>query len=128
MKSFDAAFTTNRMLLCVLLVASFTCLGACHKQESASAENEAIQAAITQHLASVSGLNLNAMDMVVQNVAINGNQAQAQVEFHLKGSADHGGTMKVGYQLEKRGAEWTVTKSQPGAVVAAPDASSPQTH
>jgi hypothetical protein len=128
MKLLEPTFTTNRMLLFMLLVASFTCLVACQKQKSVSVDNEAIQAAITQHLASVSGLNLNAMDMVVQNVAINGNQAQAQVEFHLRGNTDRGGTMKVGYQLEKRGGEWTVTKSQPGAVVAAPEASSPQTH
>ena len=53
----------------------------CKKQES---DADAIRSGINQHLASLKTLNLGAMDMNVTNVSIQGNQAQAQVEFKPK--------------------------------------------
>jgi len=39
--------------------------------------------------------------------------AQAQVEIRLKNSPPDGASMKLSYNLEKRGEEWAVVKSQP---------------
>ena len=53
----------------------------CKKQES---DADAIRSGINQHLASLKTLNLGAMDMNITNVSVQGNQAQAQVEFKPK--------------------------------------------
>jgi len=82
-------------------------VASCRKQTS---QNDAIRAAIVKHLATVNGLNLDAMDMNISNVAITGEKARAQVEFHLKGNASSDASMKMSYDLEKRGALWVVVR------------------
>src|ERR1700738_2656556 len=53
----------------------------CKQQQS---DADAIRAGITQHLTSLNTLNLSAMDMDVNGVAIQGRQAHAQVPFRPK--------------------------------------------
>ena len=81
----------------------------CKQQQS---EADAIRAGITQHLASLNTLNLGAMDMDVNDVAIKGRQARAQVTFRPKTGAPPGAGMQVAYQLEKRDSAWVVVKTE----------------
>ena len=82
----------------------------CKKQES---DADAIRSGINQHLAALKTLNLGAMDMNITNVSIQGNQAQAQVEFRPKTGAPQGAGMQVAYSLEKQNGLWVVQNSQP---------------
>jgi hypothetical protein len=82
----------------------------CKKQES---DADAIRSGINQHLASLKTLNLGAMDMNITNVSIQGNQAQAQVEFKPKTGAPQGAGMQVAYSLEKQNGLWVVQNTQP---------------
>jgi hypothetical protein len=75
------------------------------------ADADAIRTAIEDHLRGNQGLNMDAMDMVVDSVAINGNQAQAQTSFHVKNGGAVGMTMQ--YFLERHGNGWIVTNGQP---------------
>jgi hypothetical protein len=84
--------------------------GGCKKQES---DADGIRSGINQHLASLQTLNLGAMDMNITNVSIQGNQANAQVEFRPKGGAPDGAGMQVAYSLEKQNGLWVVQNSQP---------------
>ena len=82
----------------------------CKKQES---DADAIRSGINQHLASLKTLNLNAMDMNITSVSVQGNQAQAQVEFKPKTGAPQGAGMQVAYSLEKQNGIWVVQNTQP---------------
>ena len=93
-------------LLCATLLFS----GAC---KSKMDDKEALHAGIIKHLRSLNTLNVSAMDIHVMQASVNGNQAQAQVEIRLKNSPPDGASMKLFYNLEKRGDEWAVVKSQP---------------
>lgn len=80
--------------------------------KSAPSDADAIRAGINQHLTSLKTLNLSAMDMDVNNVSIQGNQAHAQVTFRPKNSPPSGAGMQVAYQLEKRDSAWFVVKTE----------------
>ena len=80
---------------------------ACKK---AASDDEAIRAAIQQHLQKNSGLNLAAMDTQFQQITVDGDHAQAQVLFRTK---QEGATMQMTYALERKGGEWSVLKSNP---------------
>jgi len=67
-------------------------LPAAKKQES---DADAVRSGINQHLASLKTINLSAMDMNVTSVSVQGNQAQAQVEFKPKTGAPNGAGMQV---------------------------------
>jgi hypothetical protein len=82
----------------------------CKKQES---DADAIRSGINQHLASLKTLNLGAMDMNITNVSIQGNQAQAQVEFKPKTGGPPGAGMQVAYSLQKQNGLWMVQNTQP---------------
>jgi len=82
----------------------------CKKQES---DADAIRSGINQHLASLKTLNLGAMDMDITNVSIQGNQAQAQVEFKPKTGGPPGAGMQVAYSLQKQNGLWMVQNTQP---------------
>ena len=103
--------------LATLFLSAILCFAGvgCLKQENQEA---AVRAGILKHLSTVNGLDLNAMDMTVSNVTINGNRAQASAEFHLKGSTSPQAGMKMSYSLEKQGNAWVVTKK--------PDTHAPQ--
>ena len=70
-----------------------------------------IRAAIEDHLRANRGLNMDGMDMVVDSVAINGDQAQAHASFHVKNGGATGMTMQ--YFLERHANGWIVTNGQP---------------
>jgi len=102
----------KRLGLALGLVAALIAGSGCKKQ---AADNDAIRAAILQHLTGIGTLNMSAMDMDIRNVAINGNQAHAEVEFRPKtGGGSPGTGMQVSYNLEKRDGGWVVLKSQTG--------------
>ena len=98
------------------VAASLLLLGAaCRK---AASDEDAIRAAILQHLQKNSGLNLAAMDTQVQQITRDGDRAQAQVEFRTK---QEGATMQMTYALERRSGEWTVLNGHPaGGQIAHP--------
>jgi hypothetical protein len=82
----------------------------CKKQEG---DADAIRSGINQHLASLKTLNLGAMDMNITNVSVQGNQAQAQVEFKPKSGGPPGAGMQVSYSLQKQNGAWVVQTTQP---------------
>jgi hypothetical protein len=92
------------------LLAMVVFVAGCKKQES---DSDSIRAGINQHLSSLSTLNLGAMDMSVTNISIQGNQAQAQVEFRPKTGAPQGAGMRVAYSLAKQDGKWVVQTTQP---------------
>ena len=100
----------RRAVLVVSMIAMLSVFAGCKKQES---DTEAIRSGINQHLTSLKTLNLSAMDMNVTSVSIQGNQAQAQVEFRPKTGAPQGAGMQVSYSLEKQNGGWVVQTSQP---------------
>jgi len=101
------------------LTAALLGASACKKQVN---ENDAIRAGILQHLTAIHTLNMNAMDMDVRSVSINGNQAHAEVEFRPKTGGTPGAGMHVAYNLEKRDDAWVVAKSQSlGGMIQHPD-------
>src|SRR5271157_4874825 len=102
----------NRAFLAALLGATLLFTGAC-KSTSKPTDKDAIRAGVINYLVSLKSLNVNAMDINVTQATVNGNQAQAQVEIRLKNSPPDGASMKLSYNLEKRGQEWAVVKSQP---------------
>ena len=99
----------KRVILALGMATFLFSTGACKKQ---ARDNDAIRAAIVQHLSSIGTLNMSAMDMGVHSVSVNGNQAHAEVEFRPKTSGAPGAGMQVAYNLEKRDGAWIVLGSQ----------------
>jgi len=93
----------------ILLSLSLVMLLAGCKKSTASTDNE-IRIAIEAHLAHKGTLNLQAFDTVVKQVTIQGDRAQAQVEFHVKNGP---GMMQLTYALQKTGGTWAVVESNP---------------
>jgi hypothetical protein len=84
--------------------------GGCAKPPS---DADAVRAGINEHLAGLKTINLSAMDMSVLNISVQGNQAQAQVEFRPKTGAPAGAGMQVSYSLAKQNGVWVVQTTQP---------------
>jgi hypothetical protein len=82
----------------------------CKKQVS---DADAIRSGINQHLSALKSINVGGMDMTINNYSIQGNQAQAQVEFRPKTGAPAGAGMQINYTLEKRNGIWVVQNTQP---------------
>jgi hypothetical protein len=76
-----------------------------------NSDANAIRAAIEDRLRGNHGLNLNAMEMTVDSININGDQAQAHASFHVKNGGATGMTMQ--YVLQRSGNGWVVTNAQP---------------
>ena len=90
----------------------------CKKQES---DTDAIRDGINQHLTSLKTINLGAMNMDITSVSVQGNKAQAQVEFRPKTGGPPGAGMQVAYTLEKQDGVWVVQNTQPfGGTIAHP--------
>ena len=68
----------------------------------------AIRAAIQDHLAHDANLNLQSLDTNVKRVTVQGDHAQAEVEFRLKNGP---GAMELTYSLQKQDGAWTVTNT-----------------
>jgi len=83
--------------------------GAAASQTHAS--EDSVRAAIQDHLAHNTNLNMQAFDTDVKQVTIQGDHAQAEVEFRLKNGP---GAMQLTYALEKRDGAWSVTNSDVG--------------
>ncbi len=79
--------------------------------QPSATDRDAIRAAIDNHLHSNSSLKLDAMDMVVDSIAVRGNQAQAHAAFHIRNGGATGMTME--YSLQRSGNGWVVTNGQP---------------
>jgi hypothetical protein len=92
----------------VLALSLLTVLAGC-KKSAASTDNE-IRIAIEAHLAHKGTLNLQAFDTVVKKVTMQGDRAQAEVEFHVKNGP---GMMQLTYALQKTGGTWAVVESNP---------------
>jgi hypothetical protein len=73
--------------------------------------NDAIRTAIQAHLAHNGNLSLQSFDTEVKQVNLDGDHAQAQVEFHTKSGP---GSMRLTYALAKRDGTWLVVGSTPG--------------
>jgi hypothetical protein len=99
----------KREFFVVILLAGIMAVPGCSKQEKTVSDG--IRDAIQQHLVSLNTINLSAMDMKITDVAVNGNTAQAQVEYVPKTGAAPGTAMRVSYSLEKRGEQWVVVKT-----------------
>ena len=85
-------------------------------------DDEAIQAAVRQHLAALGTLNVQAMDMEFTKISVQNNQASADVNFRPKAGAPAGAVMQMSYQLEKQDGNWKVIKkSVPGGMIEHPD-------
>jgi hypothetical protein len=78
--------------------------------KKASDDQADVRAAIEKHLTERQDLNLGAMDREVKQVTVNGDKANAQVEFRLK---EGDAKMEIEYDLERQNKEWKVTNSQP---------------
>jgi len=92
------------------LIALLALFAGCKKQES---DADAVRTGINQHLASLKTINLGAMDMDITSVSVQGNQAQAQVEFKPKTGAPNGAGMQVAYSLQKQNGQWIVQTTTP---------------
>ena len=78
--------------------------------QASASDAEAVKAAIEDHLRNDHSINMAAMDMTVDSVSINGDQAQANADFRLK----QGGTgMVMTYSLQRHANGWLVMSSKP---------------
>src|SRR5882762_6921794 len=93
----------------ILLAVSLVFLLAGCKQSAASTEDQ-VRVAIEAHLAHKGTLNLQSFNTVVKQVTVQGDRAQAQVEFHVKNGP---GMMQLTYALERTGGNWAVVESNP---------------
>jgi len=98
--------STRYLLALIAVVVLFS---SCKKHES---DADAIRAGINQHLAGLKTLNLDAMDMNITNISVQGDQAQAQVEFKPKSGGPPGAGMQVSYALQKQNGQWVVQTTQ----------------
>jgi len=106
----------------IILVVSSAVLGGCQQRSNSvsgapvvvsrdASPNDAIRTAIQAHLAHNGNLSLQSFDTEVKQVQLEGDHAQAQVEFHVKNGP---GSMRLTYALAKRDGTWFVVGSTPG--------------
>lgn len=77
---------------------------------ASNSDSDLIRQAVEDHLRNNHGINMSAMDMSVDSVSVNGDQAQAMATFRLK----QGGTgMAMTYSLERHANGWLVVTSPP---------------
>jgi hypothetical protein len=98
-------------LLAVIAALVFGCKsGSGVAQSHTQTPENSVRAAIQDHLAHNGNLNLQAFDTDVKQVTIQGDHAQADVEFRIKGGP---GAMELTYSLEKHDGAWSVIDSDP---------------
>jgi hypothetical protein len=100
----------KRTLSTAILGISLLLTGGCKSKPD---DQQAIRAGVINYLNSLKSLNVSAMDIAITQTTMNGNRAEAKVEVRPKGSAGGDASMQLTYNLEKRGEEWVVVKSQP---------------
>jgi hypothetical protein len=99
------------------------CLAACNRSGHSQ---DAVRQGILDHLAQA-GLNMAAMDVALNSVQFNGNQADASVSITAKGGKAAQG-MQMKYHLEQKDNKWVVVGRQDsnhGAGAMAPGAANP---
>jgi hypothetical protein len=79
---------------------------------SSQTPEDSIRTAIQAHLAHRGNLNVQSFDTEVKQVNIQDDNAQAQVEFHVKGGP---GVMQLTYALAKKDNAWSVVESVPAS-------------
>jgi hypothetical protein len=99
----------NRNVLRIVLLCLSLILFGCAKNIETK---EAVQEAVMKRLSTVSGLNVAGMDVEVSNLSFQGKQAEADVVFRAKGSAET--MLKMKYKLEREGDQWVVKSSSGG--------------
>ncbi|HTW25046.1 MAG TPA: hypothetical protein VMD78_15690 [Candidatus Baltobacteraceae bacterium] len=78
--------------------------------QASGSDADAIRSAIEEHVRNDHSINMDVMEMSVDSVSVNGDQAHAEAAFRLK----QGGTgMAMTYFLARQSAGWVVTRSQP---------------
>lgn len=77
---------------------------------ASASDTELVKQAVQDHLRNNKGINMSAMDMTVDSVTVDGDHAQANATFKVRGG---GATMAMVYSLERHGSGWLVLKSQP---------------
>jgi len=111
------SFRTIAIACCALALAF---VSGCKQKPS---DDEAVRAAVRQHLSSLGTLNMQAFETDFTNISIQNNHATADVSFRPKTGAPAGAAMQVSYQLEKQEGNWRVVKkSTPGGLIQHPDA------
>jgi len=111
---------TNFKLFAAVIAAAFLLISGCKQKQN---DEEAIRAAVRQHLTSLGTLNLQAMNTDFTSISVQHDKASADVSFRPKGGGPGGAAMQVSYQLEKQDGNWKVVKkSTPGGMIQHPDA------
>src|SRR5215468_8094719 len=99
----------NRAILRSLLGALLLFTGACKTKTDSK---DAIRAGVVKHIASMKGLNVNNMDVIVTQATVNGNTAEANVDIRAKNGDPNAPPMQLVYQMQRQGEEWVVVKGQ----------------
>jgi hypothetical protein len=99
----------HRAFFAAVLAALLLNTGAC---KSKTDEKAAIRDGVVKHLASMNGLNVSNMTIVVTQAAVNGDKAQASVDIRAKSGEPGAPPMQLTYDLQKQGEEWVVLKGQ----------------
>ena len=107
----------NRAILTSLLGALLLFTGACKTKTDSK---DAIRAGVVKHIASMKGLNVNNMDVIVTQATVKGNTAEANVDIRAKNGDPNAPPMQLVYQMQKQGDEWVVIKGQPSGGMAHP--------
>jgi hypothetical protein len=100
----------NRAFLAALLGSILLLTGAC---KSKTDNKDAIRDGVLKHIASMNGLNVNNMTVVITKATVNGDKAEASVDIRAKNSDPSAPAMQLVYQMQKQGEEWVVIKGQP---------------
>jgi len=109
----------------VFLGLALALLAACRGKPpapSAVPPEKELRPALDKYLASRSGLNLPAMDIEIKKASVQGNAAEALVEFRTK---DGQGSMQMTYTFERQGHEWVV-KGAKGSSIGTPESETAQ--
>jgi hypothetical protein len=77
---------------------------------ASATETDSVKQAVEDHLRTNKGINMSAMDMTVDSVSVDGDRAQANATFRVKGG---GAAMSMIYSLERHGNGWLVLRSHP---------------
>lgn len=103
-----------RRIILVAMAAGFMAAGCSNGPGATNSgrqnAEDSIRTAIQAHLAHKGNLNLAAFDTDIKQVTIQGDRAQAEVEFRVKSGP---GAMQLTYALQKRDGAWSVMESDP---------------
>jgi hypothetical protein len=99
----------NRALPSILLIVALLACGGC---KSKADTQTAIRDGVVKHIAAMSGLNVNNMDIAVTQANVHGDSAEANVEIRARNSDPGTPPMQLVYAMQKQGAEWVVVKGQ----------------